>query len=65
MAAAKLHIICGNCGSGEGFELELVPEEKLENEEVVNRETAYLWCKNCRTLHDLSDSAELKEKVNE
>ena len=50
MVAAKLHIICGNCGCAEMFTWEL--EQDAEGWHL------YIVCQNCSTVHDLDDNAE-------
>jgi len=46
MVMAKLHVICGNCGSANGFDWE------------YKQDDVYIGCKNCATLHALNDNAE-------
>lgn len=59
MVVAKLHIICGNCGSNDDFNYEV--EEDIEFEWPV----VYVRCDNCGTLHTLSDNAKPLEGSNE
>lgn len=51
MVMARLHTICGNCGSNDNFEWEHIPKTDDAPE------TVYLRCKNCGTLHDINDNA--------
>lgn len=60
MVRARLHLICGNCGCNDEWEWEFIPEEDMGPEEDPNPPTVWLWCKNCRTLHNISDNAEEK-----
>lgn len=61
MAHSKLHIICGNCGSNDEFQHEIItnvdPEIWGEGYHAV-----YLSCNNCGTLHNLTDYSEFKSK---
>lgn len=50
-----LHIICGNCGSNKDF------THSIEKEDEDGKDLVYISCKNCSTLHDLSDNSTLKE----
>lgn len=60
MAIAKLHIICGNCGCNDMFEFS-IGENEFYLEENNPKNYVHISCKNCCTLHDLSDNAELKD----
>lgn len=53
MVHARLHVICGICGSGDDFKLKL--EKDIEGQHV------WLSCDNCATLHDLQDNAVLEK----
>lgn len=55
MASAKLHIICGNCGSNDDFKFE--PYIRRDSEDDINGVGTFISCKNCTTLHDLEDNA--------
>lgn len=58
MVMAKLHVICGNCGCADEWELSLERDGDDVSEEMVKFEdSAHLICGNCRTLHDLKDKA--------
>lgn len=58
MVVAKLHIICGNCGS-----TDLAYHRKEVDEEGDH---SYLECKDCATLHflsDINDEGESSERI--
>jgi len=55
MAHARLHIICGNCGSNDMFKYEI--SAQLNDETDEEYDVVYISCKNCGTLHDLDDNA--------
>jgi len=57
MVAAKLHVICGNCGSGDSFEWSH-DAGQIDAGEIVQVPTVYLRCTDCCTLHDLNDNTE-------
>ena len=63
MVNARLHIICGNCGSKETFEHEIAtePDDESENENAT-RQVVYIACKNCSTVHALDDYSNYKTK---
>ncbi len=57
MANAKLHVICGNCGSSGDFELKI--ERDFNDIDGINfTDEAMITCKNCSTIHFLSSVAE-------
>lgn len=63
MAHAKLHVICGNCGSNEYLTFKI----DLEGHDISSDETEYepavfISCKNCSTLHDLDDTVPMERK---
>lgn len=60
MARARLHLICGNCGSNDEWEWEHRKEEVCADE-IVEDENVWIWCKNCSTLHSINDNA--KERL--
>ena len=63
MVNAKLHIICGNCGSKEMFEHKIETEIDDESEvENATRQVVYIACKNCHTLHDLDNYSNFKKE---
>jgi uncharacterized Zn finger protein len=62
MVRARLHIICGNCGSNDQFEHSVKTEPDDDSEkEGATRPVVYLTCANCNTLHDLEDYSTLKK----
>lgn len=61
MAAAKLHMICGNCGCNDMFDYHIDPKGHDVTEDEPKFEPAvFIVCNNCATLHDLSKNAEKK-----
>lgn len=63
MARARLHIICGNCGCNTEFKYHIDPEGRDVTEEEVKFEPeVYIHCKNCCTLHVLSDTIDEEER---
>lgn len=60
MARARLHIICGNCGCNDELRFEIVKDGHDFGEEGI-RPAVFLTCRNCGTLHDLSDT--VTEKI--
>ena len=63
MVRAKLHIICGNCGSNEFFTFKIDPFGKeIEGDKIyLYKPAVHITCGNCATLHFLSDIMEEKE----
>ncbi len=61
MAHAKLHIICGNCGSNQLLSYKIKVEKG--DKDIPNRQVVYIFCNNCNTLHDLDDNAK-QESTN-
>jgi hypothetical protein len=60
MVMARLHVICGNCGCGDEWELSIERDgDDISDEEEKFEDTAYLICGNCSTLHNLKDKAKL------
>lgn len=55
MVCARLHIICGNCGCNDQMEYEIDPAGSCDDEgkDVPH---VYITCKNCSTIHDLSET---------
>ena len=60
MVNARLHIICGNCGCNDRWEWEYVPDQ-TEDEDDPQPAKVYLSCRNCATLHNLNDNAEMRD----
>lgn len=61
MARARLHVICGNCGCNDNFVLKIV-RDAVELFDGTFEDEAYLSCKNCATLHALSDNSKKEKK---
>ena len=67
MVHARLHIICGNCGSLNNFEwkhIEKFVHVTYEKSDTLDYDpaTVSISCKNCSTIHDLNDYG--KEEKN-
>jgi len=62
MVMAKLHIICGNCGSNDNFEYKHDEYPTNAEETKLQYETT-LTCKNCSTIHWLNDNAKNENKI--
>jgi uncharacterized Zn finger protein len=60
MVMAKLHIICGNCGSNDMFEYKIDKDAKDFGDRF--EEGVYIKCDNCGTLHSLDDNAKFIKK---
>ncbi len=60
MANARLHMICGNCGSNDQFEHHISIE--IDDDTGQDTHVIYIVCNNCHTLHDLEDNAKYKSK---
>ena len=58
MARAKLHLICGNCGCNDEWEYSI---DDYRPEGECHPRDVFITCKNCSTLHTLSDNAIPKE----
>lgn len=56
MVMAKLHVICGNCGSNSDFEYKHGEHAEDAEETTMQYETT-ITCKNCSTIHWLNDNA--------
>ena len=61
MAHAKLHMICGNCGSNDQFTYKIVIDYDDDKEQHYPRIS--IACNNCSTLHCLEDNA--TEEIDE
>ena len=58
MVMARLHIICGNCGCNDEWELRIVRDgDDVTQDGPKFEDAAYFSCGNCATLHDLKDNA--------
>lgn len=58
MAHARLHVICGNCGSNEHMSYTIV--HNFHDYGTHQEDGVVLTCGNCATTHDLSDTVEDK-----
>ncbi len=58
MVNAKLHIICGNCGSN--LFLEYTIDPKARDVRIHLEPEVFITCGNCDTIHTLSDTVEDK-----
>jgi RNase P subunit RPR2 len=56
MARARLHIICGNCGSNDMFKYRIVTE--IDDDTNKEYQRVSIACDNCSTIHCLEDNAE-------
>jgi RNase P subunit RPR2 len=63
MVMARLHVICGNCGCNDEFEWRHTEEREVACD-VIDDECVYILCRNCGTLHNLSDNAKKKDREN-
>lgn len=61
MANARLHLICGNCGCNDEWGFKYDPE-CIYNGYGEFIPEVYLYCKNCGTLHNLSDNADMESE---
>lgn len=53
MVNARLHIICGNCGSNEDFEWKVDPRGNCDAEGNEHQDVDII-CTNCSTIHSLT-----------
>ena len=54
MVNARLHIICGNCGDNCMLEYEIERDYNHMADDTFEDE-AVIYCRNCATLHSLSE----------
>lgn len=64
MVMARLHIICGNCGSNDEFEFE-TSFECSDDVEGDMYDEVHIRCNNCGTIHTLSDTIPNRHRKNE
>lgn len=57
MVMAKLHVICGNCGSNEHLSHKI--ERNFIDTSDYQEDTVVIVCANCVTWHTLDDSVPL------
>lgn len=63
MVNARLHIICGNCGSKDMFEHKIRIEiDDMSEDENTTRQVVYIACNNCGTVHDLDNYSTFKSE---
>ena len=56
MVMSKLHIICGNCGNNNDFDLSIEKDARdITITEPEFEDAVYLTCNNCGTIHDLTE----------
>ena len=60
MVMARIHIICGNCGSNDDWSYEIVKDAQDFGDYF--KDDVYMWCGNCGTLHSLSTYMPEKER---
>lgn len=63
MVMARIHIICGNCGCNDQFELEIERDVLYDDDNDLRRDEANLYCKNCSTIHFLTQDYPAKTKI--
>lgn len=62
MVMARLHIICGNCGCNDDWELRIERDgDDISDAEPAFEDAASMVCGNCSTIHNLKDN--VKERV--
>jgi len=58
MVMARLHVICGNCGCNDEWELRIERDgDDVTKDEPKFEDAASMCCGNCGTIHDLKDNA--------
>lgn len=58
MVRARLHLICGNCGCSDLWELHIERDgDDVSDDEPKFEDSVRLICENCATLHDLKEKA--------
>lgn len=65
MVHARLHIICGNCGSNKdlSYKIDLTALDDGstdKNGKSIFKPDCYIYCKNCSTVHSID--SELPQK---
>lgn len=65
MVMARLHIICGNCGSNEHFKYHIDQwgHDFSTEDETILRPAVFIRCGNCGTIHDLMKTVDEVEKM--
>jgi uncharacterized Zn finger protein len=59
MVNAKIHIICGNCGSNDQFKLDLVENNNDDGFKI--KIEPILICENCSTIHYITESIPIRK----
>jgi hypothetical protein len=66
MVNARLHVICGNCGclatNERPDDLFFQIHEKGHDYGDYQLPAVYITCRNCSTIHDLSETVKEKEE---
>ena len=66
MVMARLHVICGNCGSSDMFSYKI--DHDPDGSIAADNNVVRIKCRNCSTIHALEDNAipeKLKVPANE
>lgn len=61
MVMARLHVICGNCGNGDQKEMHLDHYFEHVDDGDDQQLEVTITCRNCATIHTLSNSIQYKE----
>lgn len=57
MARARLHVICGDCGCNDEWELRILRDfDDVSGRLSRLEDAAHMVCGNCSTIHDLKDN---------
>lgn len=62
MARARLHLICGNCGSNDMWSYQIDSQGHDVGGQMLP--AVFLTCGNCSTLHDIADHATNRQDSN-
>lgn len=63
MTRARIHIICGNCGSNDSWKAVYDPQgNDVTVDEPKFEPSLHLACGNCSTLHFIDEIMELETK---
>lgn len=55
MVKARLHLICGNCGSDDQFEYKI--NNEIDDDTNKPFQSVSIICNNCHTIHNLDSNA--------
>ena len=62
MVQARLHVICGNCGCNDEWELRVTRDgDDVSDDTPKFEDSVSLTCCNCSTIHDLKDNSKHRE----